>query len=35
MIFELYEQKYIEKNIFKIEFGAVHQTGNIQNYSGP
>ena len=25
--FEFYEQKYVEKVIFKIKFGVVHQTG--------
>ena len=30
MIFEFYEQKYLEKSTFKIEFGVVHQTGKIR-----
>ena len=29
MIFEFYEQKYVEKSIFKVQFGAVHQAGKI------
>ena len=32
MIFELYKQKYLEKSLLKIEFGAVHQTGKIQDF---
>ena len=27
MIFEFYEQKYVEFFLFKIKFGSVHQTG--------
>ena len=29
IIFEFYEQKYLEKKKFQIEFGAVHQKGKI------
>ena len=32
MIFEFYEQKYLEKVYFKIEFAAVHQTGRILHH---
>ena len=33
MIFEFYEQKYVNKCTFKIKFGAVHQTGKpLYNY---
>ena len=29
LIFEFYEQKYVEKVYLKIKFGSVHQTGKI------